>query len=334
MTATESAPLLEVSNLHAGFGPVRVIEDVSLRLREKEIVGLIGESGSGKTTLGRLVLKMLEPDQGDITYRGRSINGLTGRALKDYRRQVQMVFQNPYGSLHPLQKIGRLLEEALEIHRMGDKASRRARVEELLKSVGLSHRDGNKRPSEFSGGQRQRIAIARALALGPDLMVADEPVSALDLSVQAQILNLLKDLNERQGLAILFISHDLSVVRFLCSRVFVMYLGTIVEEGPAHQVLARPAHPYTMALCESAPRIENAGSQAVIRPSIDGEVPGSANRPSGCPFHPRCALRHRVPDQELCKRDKPALRPRADGGSVACHYTDLLQGHAVSGERR
>lgn len=314
--------VMEAVGIDAGFGDVRVLDNVSIRVDSGEIVGLIGESGSGKTTLGRLLMKMLEPAAGDVLFRGRSLADLQRSDLKAFRRKVQMVFQNPYGSLHPLRKIGAALEEVFEIHDIGDRRERRRRAIELLEGVGLSAADADKYPAEFSGGQRQRIAIARAIALGPELVIADEPVSALDVSVQAQILNLLKDLNAAEGLAVLFISHDLSVVQYLCDRVLVMYLGTIVESGDAEQVLSRPVHPYTVALRQSAPSIANAGRTAPIVPAIDGEIPGVARRPSGCPFHARCRRRMAVADGDRCVRERPVLKPVPGGGAAACHFPD------------
>ena len=272
---------------------VRALNGVSLRVARGETLAVVGESGCGKSTLARALVRLTELDEGQIVFDGEDVRALRGPALRRYNRRVQMIFQDPYGSLNPRMTVGQILEEALAVHEMVPVGERAARVTELLGLVRLPADAAGRLPHEFSGGQRQRIAIARALSIEPELLIADEIVSALDVSVQAQILNLLVDLQNRLGLAMLFVSHDLRVVRHLAHRVAIMYLGRVVEMGPADAVFEAPLHPYTRALLQAAPSMEppEPGTARVAhRPALAGELPSPLNIPSGCPFHPRCPL--------------------------------------------
>jgi peptide/nickel transport system ATP-binding protein len=290
---------------------VRAVEDVSFTIGEGEAFGLVGESGCGKSTVARALLRLIEPDAGRVLYRGENFGAATGAALKTFRRKMQIVFQDPYSSLDPRQSIGSALMEPMRVHGIAEGADARRRAAALLEEVGLPPAALDRFPHEFSGGQRQRIGIARALTVEPELIVADEPVSALDVSVQAQVLLLMKELRQRRGLAFLFVSHDLSVVRWFCDRVAVMYLGRIVEEGPAARVLADPLHPYARILRDASP-VPDPSRRAEL-PRIVGEIPSAANPPPGCPFHPRCAQA-----MDVCARDLPRWT-HAAGGGVACH---------------
>ncbi|MEO8505250.1 MAG: oligopeptide/dipeptide ABC transporter ATP-binding protein [Acidobacteriota bacterium] len=294
-------------------GVVRALDGVNLELGPRETLGIVGESGSGKTTLGRCLLRLVEPTRGAVLLDGEDLLRLGARELRARRRLIQMIFQDPFGSLDPRQRVGSILEEPLQIHRLGDAASRRARVLELLDLVGLPAEASRRYPHEFSGGQRQRIGIARALATGPRIVVADEPVSALDVSVRAQILNLMAGIQQRLGLSMIFIGHDLGVVEQVADRVAVMYLGKIVEEGLCTDVLARPLHPYTESLLAAVP--PPPGSTVLARSAPRGETPDPAAPPPGCPFHPRCPRAQRV-----CSLEVPALVERAPGRLAACHF--------------
>jgi len=290
---------------------VHAVTDVDVTLVPGETLGLVGESGCGKSTLGRLLLRLIEPTSGDVRFEGRSLGGLKGRELRALRRSMQIVFQDPYGSLNPRMRVEAIVGEGLLIHRIGTRAERRAKVRELLDLVGLSPEAATRYPHEFSGGQRQRIGIARALALGPKFVVADEAVSALDVSIQAQILNLLQDLQQRLSLTLLFISHDLRVVEHIADRVAIMYLGRIVEEGPRAVVYGAARHPYTRALLSAVPVPDPTRTPA--RQELSGEPPSPVSPPSGCAFHPRC------PHAEArCRAEIPPLEQGADGRAVAC----------------
>ena len=292
---------------------VRAVDGVSLTLARGETVGLVGESGCGKTTLGRAVVRLLEPTAGRIFFEGEEITRLEGSALRVRRKKFQMIFQDPYGSLDPRMTVDDIIGEALDIHRLTpDAAARRARVDSLLSDVGLDASHAQRYPHEFSGGQRQRIGIARALAVQPSLIVCDEPVSALDVSVQAQIINLLADLQRQRGLAYLFVAHDLAVVEHISHRLLVMYLGRIVESGDAKEVCRVPKHPYTQALISAIPQLDpEAKRQRIL---LSGDVPSPIHPPGGCPFHPRCPVA-----EARCKTEVPALREIAPGHHAAWH---------------
>jgi len=320
---TSLAPLVEVRDLHKrypiGGGPfgrarawVHAVEGVSLAIHAGETLGLVGESGCGKSTLGRLMLRLLEPTAGDVLFDGRSLLALSPRELRAMRRQMQIIFQDPYGSLNPRMRVASIVGEGLAIHRVGTRRERRARVEELLELVGLPPDAGNRHPHEFSGGQRQRIGIARALAVGPRFIVADEAVSALDVSIQAQILNLLQDLQRRLGLTLLFIAHDLRVVEHVSDRVAIMYLGRIVECGPREEIYRNPRHPYTRTLLSAVPVPDPRRRKQ--RMTLGGDVPSPVSPPPGCAFHPRCG--HAL---EVCRRETPRLETGRGGHAVACH---------------
>ena len=299
---------------------LHAVDQVSLRVQRGETLGLVGESGCGKSTLGRCLLRLQEPSDGAILFDGADITKLSKRALRPLRPRMQMVFQDPYASLNPRRRVGDLIAEPLRVHqRPGggkrDRAEIATRIETLMALVGLNPGFLVRYPHEFSGGQRQRIGIARALALDPDLVVADEPVSALDVSVQAQVVNLMMDLQERLGLTYVFIAHDLAVVRQIATRTAVMYLGSVVEIGPTEGLFHRPLHPYTAALLASVPRLSAAGAGFSAREPVTGEPPSAIDPPSGCRFHPRCP---RV--QPRCREERPALSPLAAVHQVACHY--------------
>lgn len=259
-SVNEHPPLLDVNNLHVYYGPrprlVRAVNGVDLTIQRGQRVGLVGESGCGKTTLGRAIMRLVDIQAGRIAYEGRDISRLKGASLQAYRKQVQMIFQDPYGSLNARMSVGRAIDEVLRVHGLGSRLARRRRAAALFESVGLDPDYMDRYPHEFSGGQRQRIGIARALAVEPQLIIADEPVSALDVSVQVQILNLMKDVQVERSLAYLFIAHDLAVVRYVCDRIFVMYLGNIVEAGPPEDLFLNPTHPYTKALIAAVPDVE------------------------------------------------------------------------------
>ncbi len=299
----------------AGGAPQRLVavDEVSLAIRQGEIVSLVGESGSGKTTLGRAILRLVEPSAGEILFRGADLRGLSRPRMREARRHLQMIFQDPFSSLNPRMTVRAMLAEALRVHQVCPADAVERRVIELLELVGLSAGHADRYPRDFSGGQRQRIGIARALSVGPAFIVADEPVSAVDVSIQAQIMNLLLDLRERLDLTILLIAHDLSVVRYVSTRVGVMYLGRIVELAARRDLFARPRHPYTQGLLRAAPRPDPARRSSAV--AIAGEPPSALNPPPGCHFHTRCPLA-----TEICRQERPALAAIASEHLVACHH--------------
>ncbi|MBL7555445.1 MAG: dipeptide ABC transporter ATP-binding protein [Bdellovibrionaceae bacterium] len=295
-------------------GHVKAVDDITLEVRKGETIGLVGESGCGKSTFGRTLIRLYEPTAGEIEFEGQNFLKVGGRSLRNLRKDIQMIFQDPYASLDPRMTVGQIVRQPFEIHNVGSSAEREKRVKELLELVGLKASHVNRYPHEFSGGQRQRICIARAIALNPKLIICDEPVSALDVSIQAQILNLLKDLQEQLGLTYVFISHDLSVIEYFCDRVAVMYLGKIVEIGTRDEMFNGPKHPYTQALLSAIPRVGE-GKKA-MKKSLSGEVPSPINPPPGCTFHPRCP--HAM---DICAQHIPKLEGK-NTQSVACHLYD------------
>lgn len=331
-----AAPLLEVADLKVHFpirqglaikrtvGTVRAVDGVCLSVSRGETLGLVGESGSGKTTLGRAVVQLYRPTSGQVLLDGMDIAALSGRELTKVRGRMQMIFQDPNSSLNPRQTAGATVAEPLVIHGIGDSQSRRQSVSELLELVGLRAEDARRYPSQFSGGQRQRIGIARALALRPELIIADEPVSALDVSIQAQIVNLLERLRAEYGLALIFVAHDLAVVRHVSDRIAVMYLGTIVETGQTEDLFERPRHPYTVALLSADPIPDPAIETRRSRIVLMGDIPNPARPPSGCRFHTRCWLREQLGRPEQCEQEMPVLADTGHGHAVACHFTDEL----------
>jgi oligopeptide/dipeptide ABC transporter ATP-binding protein len=310
--------LLALRDVHVRFhtaaGTVRAVNGVSLDLAVGETLGLVGESGCGKSTLGKAILRLVPIAQGEIRVEGVDIAPLDRSQLNDMRRKVQMIFQDPYGSLNPRSTVGRSVAQPMVVAGWARKATAE-RVDTVLRWVGLAADAKPRYPHEFSGGQRQRIGIARALALSPKLMICDEPVSALDVSVRAQVINLLEDLKKQFGVSYLFISHDLSVVEHIADRVAVMYLGTIVEAGHRDQIWRNPQHPYTKALLAAAPIANPKLARARQRTVLQGELPSALEPPAGCPFHSRCPIA-----QDRCKVDKPELRPVGGGTRAACHF--------------
>ena len=294
---------------------LKAVDGVSLTIRRGETLALVGETGSGKTTFGRLLLGLYRPTSGDIRYRGTSILDRKSPAARDVRRQVQGVFQDPYSSLNPTMTIGQSLAEVLKVHRVVDRRERAARVAELLSTVGLSASQAARRPYAFSGGERQRIGIARALAVQPEVVIADEPLSALDVSIQAQVLNLMIRLQEERGLTYLFVTHDLDIARLISQRTAVLYLGRVVEQGPTETLFAEPLHPYTQALVRAAPRLTT--RRKTTKPALTGDIPNAIDRPSGCHFHPRCPM-----VMPVCREREPAVVQLDPGRSVSCHLYD------------
>jgi oligopeptide/dipeptide ABC transporter ATP-binding protein len=318
-------PLIEGDNLSMVFAGrgllkrrrVQAVRNVDVKLARGEVLGVVGESGSGKSTLGRLLLGLIQPTEGSVSIDGKDLRSATHRELRTLRRRMQIVFQDPFGSLDPRRRVGDQIADGLTIHRLVPAERRAAEVVELLTAVGLAPEHARRFPHEFSGGQRQRVAIARALATRPDFLVADEPVSALDVSIQAQIIALLAELRAKLGLSILFISHDLPVVRHICDRVMVMYLGRVMESGSAKTVFARPRHPYTRALMSATPRLDAAArGKRIILP---GDPPSPASPPSGCVFRTRCP--HAAPE---CEAQIPVLREMDQGNTVACIRAETI----------
>ena len=297
------------------IGRVRAVDGISLEVRRGESLGLVGETGCGKSTTARLISRLLEPTSGTIAFDGHDISHLRGAGLKGLRREVQMIFQDPYSSLNPRKTVGSIVGEPFAIHGTLRGAARKRAVQELMEQVGLNPEHYNRFPHEFSGGQRQRIGVARALALRPKLIIADEPVSALDVSIQAQILNLLRDLQRDFDLTLIFIAHDLSVVRHMCDRIAVMYLGRIVELAVSDALFSHARHPYTGALLSAVPVPEPGGGGRTRRQILRGDVPSPTNPPPACRFHTRCPK-----CQPLCTEQTPALEPKQGGNLAACHF--------------
>jgi oligopeptide/dipeptide ABC transporter ATP-binding protein len=333
-------PLLRVEGLKVWFpitegiirerhiGDVRAVDGVTFEMVRGETLGLVGESGCGKSTTGRAIIRLYRPTDGRIEFDGGDISGLSGAGLRKMRRRMQMIFQDPYSSLNPRMNVAGIVGEPIDVHGVGTKTERRERVRDLLSTVGLNPDFGERYPHEFSGGQRQRIGVARALALNPDLIVADEPISALDVSIQAQIINLLEKLQDQFELTYLFIAHDLSVVRHISDRTAVMYLGRIAELARSRELNREPLHPYTVALLSAIPIPDPAVESRRRRIILKGDVPSPAAPPSGCRFHTRCWLRERLGNPERCTVEEPELRTLAAGHQVSCHFAEEVSGSA------
>ncbi len=333
----EEAPIIETVDVSKHFSAgrdalgrarptLKAVDGVSLAIRRGETLALVGETGSGKTTFGRLLLGLYRPTSGDIRYRGASILDRRSATARAVRRQVQGVFQDPYSSLNPTMTIGQSLTEVLKVHHVTGRAARADRVAELLTTVGLSTAQAARRPHAFSGGERQRVGIARALAVEPEVVIADEPLSALDVSIQAQVLNLMIKLQDERGLTYLFVTHDLDVARHISQRTAVLYLGRVVEQAPTADIFAEPLHPYTQALVRAAPRLTT--HRKTIKPALAGDIPNAIERPSGCHFHPRCPMA-----MPVCREREPALIQLPGGRSVTCHLHDqevMAAGHPGS----
>ena len=327
-SASNGENLLEVKNLRKYFpirggilsrvvANVKAVEDVSFNIKPGEVVGLVGESGSGKTTVGRTILRLIEPSAGEVLYDGVDVTKLNKASMREYRRRMQIIFQDPFASLNPRMSVGDIIGEAMTIHNLAKGKDREQKVASLLEKVGLSPNHMRRYPHEFSGGQRQRIGIARALAVDPKFIVADEPVSALDVSIQAQVVNLLQDLKAELGLTLLFIAHDLGVVEYISDHVIVMYLGRIVELGSAAALYEAPSHPYSKALLSALPLLDpTARRERII---LQGDVPSPIDPPKGCAFHPRCQVENKSP---ACFTEIPKLRTLGNGSLAACHMIE------------
>ncbi len=336
--ATTARPLMEVEDLRVWFpitegliferhvGDVRAVDGVTFGLDRGQTLGLVGESGCGKSTTGRALIRLYRPTSGRIIFDGVDLSTLEGAALRAMRRRMQMIFQDPYSSLNPRMTAGGIVGEPLDIHGIGTPVERRERIRELLATVGLNPDFGGRYPHEFSGGQRQRIGVARSLAVNPELIVADEPISALDVSIQAQIINLLERLQDQFNLTYLFIAHDLSVVRHISDRIAVMYLGKIVEVATSRGLNREPLHPYTVALLSAIPIPDPVVEGHRRRIILTGDVPSPAAPPSGCRFHTRCWLRERLGNPARCTEQDPPLRELAAGHAVACHFAEDVDG--------
>jgi oligopeptide/dipeptide ABC transporter ATP-binding protein len=342
MSTNGSGPLVELEHLKVYFpiksglvldrhvGDIRAVDDVSLTIRRGETLGLVGESGCGKSTVGRTILRLYKPTEGRIVFDGQDISQLGETELRPLRRRMQMVFQDPYASLNPRHSVGRIIGEPLRTHGLASKREATGRVRDLLKIVGLPTDAVGRYPHEFSGGQRQRIGLARALALNPDFIVADEPVSALDVSIQAQIINLFEQLQEEFDLTYLFIAHDLAVVRHISDRIVVMYLGWIVEVSPAAELYENPLHPYTISLLSAVPIPDPVVERQREPILLAGDIPSPANPPAACRFHTRCPF----VQPTRCRDEIPPLRTLADGHEVACHWAeDIKEGRLKPRER-
>jgi oligopeptide transport system ATP-binding protein len=315
--------------LERHIGDIRAVDGVTFGLTRGETLGLVGESGCGKSTTGRAIVRLYRPTSGRVLFDGLDLSTFDESRLRATRRRMQMIFQDPYSSLNPRMTAGGIVGEPLDIHGIGSRAERRGRVRDLLGTVGLNPDFADRYPHEFSGGQRQRIGVARALALNPDLIVADEPISALDVSIQAQIINLLELLQGQFNLTYLFIAHDLSVVRHISDRIAVMYLGRIVEIAPSAELNRTPLHPYTVALLSAIPVPDPAVEAHRRRIILKGDVPSPAAPPAGCRFHTRCWLRERLGNPDRCISEDPQLRPLASGHEVACHFAEEIGSRPV-----
>jgi len=320
---TSEAPLLKVRGLTKHFivrggllsrevGRVRAVDGLDIEVSSGRTLGLVGESGCGKSTAGRLILRLIEPDAGEVQFEGRNLQANSAAEMRRLRRNMQFVFQDPFASLNPRMTVGEIIEESLIVHGIGTREERRDRIATTLRSVGLRPEMMDRYPHEFSGGQRQRIGIARALVLEPKLIIADEPLSALDVSVQASVMNLMQDIQDRFGIAFILIAHDLAAVEHLSDDVAVMYLGRVVEIASAEAIYSEPKHPYTRILLASVPSLDPRAPRNWSR--IEGEIPSPMRPPSGCPFHTRCPSR-----MDVCSQKKPALQTLPDGARVACH---------------
>jgi peptide/nickel transport system ATP-binding protein len=317
--------LLETRNLHKQFAlpaslftkanVITAAEEINISLAPGETLGIAGESGCGKSTVARLLMGLLSPTSGEILFRGRELSTFSGEEWNTFRSSVQMIFQDPFSSLNPRMRIGEIIGEPFIIHRLASGAERTSRVLQLMEQVGLTAEQFDRYPHQFSGGQRQRIGIARALAVNPHLLIADEPLSALDISIQAQIINLLIELRRSRGLAYILISHDLSVIRHLSSRTAVMYLGRIVEEGATEEIFTAPLHPYTEALLEAIPTLSGTRERS-HRKVLQGDMPSPLSPPSGCHFHPRCPYK-----KDFCVTHKPVLEEKRENRRAACHFS-------------